>query len=80
MLNLIIDNLNEGIMNDVIDDIIKNKIDYYNTDDKFQYQITSSFNQKNKIYDNISVIDLKECENKLKDVYNIPKNNSLIIF
>ena len=44
------------------------------------YQITSSFNQNNKDYNNVSSIKLCECENILKEKYKIPKNNSLIIF
>ena len=44
------------------------------------YQITSTENQKNKEYLNISILDLKECENKLKQNYSINNNESLIIF
>ena len=44
------------------------------------YQITSSDNQNNKIYNNISTIKLGECENKLKGYYNLSKNESLLIF
>ena len=44
------------------------------------YQITTTFNQINNDYENISTIDLGECENILKDKYNISKNESLIIF
>ena len=80
MVDLIINQLNDGLMNNIIDDVIKNEIDFFNMDNNIKYQITSTHNQKNKIYDNISVIDLKECENKLKDIYDIPKNASLIIF
>jgi len=44
------------------------------------YQITSSFNQKSINYQNISSIDLGECENVIKEKYNIPKNETLLIF
>ena len=44
------------------------------------YQITSTENQKNKNYLNISNINLKDCENKLKSHYHIEQNKSLIIF
>ena len=80
MIDLIINQLNDGLMNNIIDDVIKNEIDFFNMDNNIKYQITSSQNQKNKIYDNISVIDLQQCEDKLKDIYDIPKNASLIIF
>ena len=81
MVKIIIEDINDGLMDDKInDDVIKNKIDIYQMDNNIKYQITSSFNQRNKIYDNISIIDLKECETKLKDIYEIPKNITLIIF
>ena len=44
------------------------------------YEITSSYNQKNKEYKNISSIDLGECENILKREYKIDNNETLIIF
>ena len=80
MIDKIIHDIINGLINDVIDDIIKNKIDIYEIDDNIKYQITSSFNQKNNFYDNISVIDLQKCEDKLKAVYDIPQNETLIIF
>jgi len=47
-------------------------------DGKIKYQISSSFNQNNKEYTNISTIFLGDCEDKLKEYYQI--NESLIIF
>ena len=44
------------------------------------YQLTSSFNQKNLGYKNISSINLGECENAIKEKYIIPKNETLLIF
>ena len=41
--------------------------------------ITSTDNQKNSENKNKTVIDLKACEDKLKDEYNISKNSSLYI-
>ena len=49
-------------------------------DEKVIYQITTVENQKFKIYDNISAINLGECENLLYEHYNISKNEPLIIF
>ena len=43
------------------------------------YQITTSENQKNKNYINISSIHLGDCENKLKEKYKISQDLSLII-
>jgi len=80
MIEIIKEDIINGVMNDKIDDIIRNKIDFYKIDDNIKYQITSSFNQNNNIYDNISIIGLKECESTLKNVNNIPPNETLIIF
>ena len=80
MIEIIREDIINGLMNDKIDDIIKNKIDFYKLDDNIKYQITSSFNQNNYTYDDISIIKLKECESILKDVNNIPSNETLIIF
>ena len=44
------------------------------------YQITSSFNQINKIYETISNINLNLCENKLKEMNILDKNDTLLIF
>ena len=80
MIEIIKEGIIDGVMNDEIDNIIRNNIDYYKIDDNIKYQITSSFNQNNNIYDNISSIKLKECESTLKNVNNIPQNDTLIIF
>ena len=44
------------------------------------FQITTSENQKNNNNSNISTIDLGDCEERLKDIYNINKSLPLIIF
>ena len=68
-------------MNSFIDKIIQGeKKDWVIKDDNIQYQITSTENQKNNKYDNISDLALGECEDLLIDKYNINKNLSLIIF
>ena len=52
-----------------------------NKANKVSYTITTTSNQKSeeKTINNNSRIDLGECEYKLKDKYNISKNNSLYI-
>ena len=80
IIEMIKEDIINGVMNNEIDDIIKEKIDIYKIENNTKYQITSTFNQKNKIYDNISIIDLQQCETKLKDAYGIPQNETLIIF
>ena len=43
------------------------------------YTITTTSNQKNNKNNNVSTINLGECENKLKEKYNISKNDTLYI-
>ena len=45
-----------------------------------KYHLTSTSNQNDKIYQNISSIYLGKCENKLKEKYKINSNQSLLIF
>ena len=81
MIFLIINDISEGRLNDLLEDVLnENKMDIINTYDNFIYQITTSFNQKNKIYDNISTINLEQCEDDLKYNYNITQNETLLIF
>ena len=81
MISLIKNDINEGRLNNLLEDVLnKNKIDIYNSYENIKYQITSSFNQKNKIYENISTLNLEQCENDLKINYNINPNDTLIIF
>ena len=58
--------------------INEEKEDLLVNDGKIKYQLTSSYNQNNKEYSNISTIFLGDCEDKLKRYYNI--SESLIIF
>ena len=55
-------------------------MDYIVRGYKELFQITSSYNQDNKEYVNISRINLGECEDLLKEAYNIDKKETLIIF
>ena len=83
MIALIKNAISNGTLNDILGDVINdNKIDIYQKDeDNIKYLITSSFNQKNKKYENISIINLDEqCESELKKSYNINNNQTLIIF
>ena len=70
-------------------DIISNK---YNNedivikgDDNITFQLSNTLNEKEKLYkgnkksSNLSIIDLGDCESKLKKINNIPDSNSLII-
>jgi len=44
------------------------------------FQISKSDDQKINIYNNISSIDLGECESKIKEQYSIDEDDSLIIY
>ena len=71
----------EGLMDDLIEDIInKEKHDIIKKRYNILYQITSAYNQNNNEYKNLSTIKLGELENIIKDKYNISINESLIIF
>ena len=81
MITLIKNTIEAGILNDLLEDVINNnKKDIIQVDDNIIYQITTTFNQKNKEYENISTINLGQCENYLKTIYNLSENDSLIIF
>ena len=64
---------------DLLDKITDN-IDIEVFDSDIIYQITKTSHQENNKYENISVIKLLDCEKRLKFVYNISENMSLIIF
>ena len=80
MVNNIINDIEKGNLDSLIDNIISGeKKDYIIKDNDTSFQITSSENQ-NKKSSNMSTLILGECENILKDKYKINQNLSLIIF
>ena len=73
--------IKDGLMNILLEQVIKDeKKELIKKVDDTLYHITSSYNQNIKKYENISSIKLGECENILKEKYNIIKNETLIIF
>ena len=60
--------------------VSENKEDIISTKDNVQFQMTTSNNQKNNSNKNMSTIDLGDCEDELKRVYDIDKSLPLIIF
>ena len=84
------DNINKIINNirsdsqmckfDLFKSFEENKNDILIRDNNKIYQITSLYNQKNKEYNNISSINLGECETKLKEHYSINDDEKLLIF
>jgi len=84
MIYKILKKTENEIINGSIDDILLSVIDNEKKDiiikeDNILLQITSSYNQNNKQYSNISTIELGECENILKHAYNISENETLIM-
>ena len=76
LIDKIVREIKDKLANKIIDDVVNCNIDKIIIDNGTIYQITSSVNQKNNIYKNISVIDLGECESILKEEYK----DDLIIF
>ena len=70
-------------------DIISNKYNdqdiIIKTDENITFHLSNSLNEKEKLYqgkkkdDSLSIIDLGDCENKLKKINDIPDNKSLIL-
>ena len=80
----IINNIINEITNNLLDNLINN-LNEENSDiiikDKNEiYQLTTSFNQKNNLYNDISTINLEECEKILKEKYFINNEQNLIIY
>ena len=79
IINNIIDNIISGNLNILLSKIISGESnDYILKEDDVIFQITTTDNQKNIEYDNVSTINLGQCEDILKKKYGI--NGSLIIF
>ena len=80
-----INKLKEALLSEEMDELISSTIKENNQDlviyfDDAIYQYTSTYNQNNNIYNNLSIVQLKECELELKSHYNISQNESLLIF
>lgn len=67
-------------MDNSIKELINNQEDIILKKNNTIYQLTSSFNQINKNYINISSIKLSECEDMVKEINNISLHDPLIIF
>ena len=86
------DNIDFDIQDKVqekIKSVIKNELDTNTLNDgndieinvgSVNYTITTTTNQNNNKNNDVSTIDLGECENKLKLIHNISLNDSLYIF
>ena len=73
------ENLIYGNMDYMFNNASENKEDFVKKEDDVIYQITTSENQKNNSKNNISTLDLGDCEDTLRSIYNISKIYPLII-
>ena len=80
IINAILNDIEKGLMNSLTMNIIEKKEDLIVNYLNMNYQLTTSFNQENNKYDNITSLHLGDCENILKDKYNISKTETLLIF
>ena len=75
-----------NMFKDIISDNYNNEDIVLRTDDDITFQLSNSLNEKTKLtegkglYYNLSIIDLGECENKLKSENNLSNDIPLIIF
>ena len=81
----IVSNIRELISKGELDSILLNKTNENNKgvvikEESTVYQIVSLDYHNNSREDNISIVELGECENDLRSHYNITKNDSLLIF
>ena len=76
--------IKEALQNGTLDSILENllsgdKEDLIAKDMDITYQITTTDNQNLKDYEDISVISLGDCEDKLRQANGMEKNDSIII-
>ena len=80
-----VDAIKEGILSNELDPLIMEKIydlkeDIVLSDDNITYQITSTYNQNNNQYQNLSIIELGQCEDVLRSHYNLTHNETILLF
>ena len=81
IINKIRDELDKGKLDQLIQNYIEQeKDDLLAEENNIIYQITSTYNQNNKEYNNISTINLGECESLLRFHNNISNDTTLLIF
>ena len=82
MANKIINNIHDGTLDLLLSKVLnEDKKDYFiNNNNTEIFHITSLYNQKNIEYNNASIIDIGECEDVLKKIYEIDSTETLILF
>ena len=79
IINKIKNQLNDGDFESIIPDVM-NGNDFIIKNEGVTFQITTSENQANNKNNNISTINLGECEYLLRNYYNIKKDEQLLIY
>ena len=72
--------IEEHIIEHLLDNITSGGDDIVVEEKNIKYQLTSTFNQKDINNENISNMNLRECENILRKEYSISPTSPLIIF
>ena len=81
MVNAISNEIIDGSADELLSKVNKDKKDYFVKNNYTEiYHLTSTYNQKNNDYNNVSTIDIGECEEILKEKYGINSNETLMIF
>ena len=81
MVNTITNEIIDGSVNELLSKVNKDKKNYFVKNNNTEiFHITSTYNQKNNDYNNVSVIDIGKCEEILKEKYEINMNETLTIF
>ena len=70
----------DNLLNIIKNSNVTNGEDYIQIEKNVAYIVTTTENQKNNKENNYSTIDFGECEDTLKEKYNISQNDSLILF
>ena len=79
LINNIINGIQGGILDEFLEKVLNEKVDIIKFENNILYQLTSTFNQNNKEYKNISVIEFGEYRNIIKDKYDLTENEILLI-
>ena len=69
-----------GKLNSLLTNVTNGNKDLIVKSNDTSFQITTTNHQKNNEYNNISTLDIGDCEDRLKNIYNIDRDLSLIIF
>ena len=81
MINIIFNGIKNGLMDSLLNNNLNGDFsDVIIKDENEVYQITTPLNQNTNNHNELSTINLGECENILKEVYNINSNQNLIIY